>query len=183
MIGEIRDLETAELAFRAAETGHLILSTLHTNDAIGAIGRLKGLGIDGNVCSSSLLGVLTQRLVRQVCWNCKIEYQPSAEQLASVFPIPPSGVRWYRGAGCVHCHHSGYKGRMVVAELWTPGPDEIMLINSGAAPDAIARAARKSTIPMAADAAAKIREGRTSLDELVRILPLATLHNLGLLLA
>ena len=103
MIGEIRDSETAELAFRAAQTGHFIISTLHTNDAVGAVNRLKDLGVDANVGTSALLGVMSQRLVRQICWNCKQQYEPSRQLLESVFDVPPTGFAWYRGAGCDEC--------------------------------------------------------------------------------
>ena len=87
MIGEIRDSQTAELAFRAAQTGHLVLSTLHTNDALGAVTRLKDLGVDNTVCTSSLLAVLAQRLVRQICWNCKQEYTPEHGVLERAFDV------------------------------------------------------------------------------------------------
>ena len=90
MIGEIRDSETAELAFRAAQTGHFIISTLHTNDAVGAINRLKDLAVDANVCTSALLGVMAQRLIRQICWNCKQQYEPTRQLLESVFDVPPT---------------------------------------------------------------------------------------------
>jgi type IV pilus assembly protein PilB len=183
MLGEIRDPETAELAFRAAETGHLILSTLHTSDALGSISRLRGLGVTGDVCSDALLGVLSQRLVRQVCWNCKIEYEPTLTELEAAFSLPPRKMTWYRGAGCVHCHHSGYRGRVSVAELWTPSADDVTLINEGAPAERLEQSAWKSTIPMAADALVKLREGRTSLEELVRILPPSALQKLGMLLA
>jgi type IV pilus assembly protein PilB len=171
MIGEIRDSETAELAFRAAQTGHFIISTLHTNDAIGAVNRLKDLGVDANVCTSALLGVMAQRLVRQICWNCKQEYTPSRSLLESVFDVPPADFRWYRGAGCDECHQSGYRGRLLIAELWTPSDNDVMLINDGAPFDAIQESARKSTIAMADDIVGKLREGRITLEEAVRAAP------------
>jgi type IV pilus assembly protein PilB len=178
MIGEIRDSETAELAFRAAQTGHLIISTLHSNDAIGAITRLKDLGVDANVCTSSLIGVMAQRLVRQICWNCKQEYQPSSALLESVFEVPPSGLRWYRGAGCDECHHSGYKGRLLIAELWTPSERDVMLVNEGAPFDTVQESARKSTIAMADDVIAKLRDGRITLEEVIRAVPHSTMKAL-----
>src|SRR4029450_10593752 len=100
MLGEIRDTETATLAFRAAQTGHLVLSTLHTNEALGAVTRLGDLGVDATVCTPSLLGVLAQRLVREICWNCKEEYEPAPTLLASTFEVAPGDLRWYHGAGC-----------------------------------------------------------------------------------
>jgi type II secretory ATPase GspE/PulE/Tfp pilus assembly ATPase PilB-like protein len=178
MIGEIRDSETAELAFRAAQTGHLVLSTLHTNDALGAVTRLKDLGVDNSVCTSSLLAVLAQRLVRESCWNCKQEYTPAPGVLERAFDVVPSDIRWYRGAGCPTCHQTGYKRRVAITELWTPGVDDILLINQDASFDVIAASARKNTYSMATDALAKLREGRTTLEELLRVMPPSALREL-----
>jgi type IV pilus assembly protein PilB len=183
MLGEIRDSETAELAFRAAQTGHLVLSTLHTNDAVGAVTRLTDMGVDSNVCTSSLLGVMAQRLVREICWNCKQEYTPPPDLLAGIFGAPPAGIRWHRGAGCPACHHTGYKGRVALTELWVPGDDEILLINKGAPFEAIREAARHNSITMADDVLRKLGEGRTSLEELVRVLPQSTFRELRRLTA
>ena len=179
MLGEIRDSETATLAFRAAQTGHLLLSTLHTNDALGAVARLKDLGVDGSVCTSSLLGVLAQRLVREICWNCKREYTPPVELVTMVFDVVPTNFTWYRGAGCEQCHQTGYKRRIALAELWTPGADEVQLINQCGPHDLLVSAARKNTYAMATDALAKLREGRTTLDELLRVLPQSALREMG----
>ena len=178
MLGEIRDADTAKLAFRAAQTGHLVLSTLHTNDALGAIARLNDLGVESGVCTSSLLGVLAQRLVREICWNCKEEYTPPAGVLETTFDMVPSDLRWYHGTGCPKCHQTGYRRRMAVAELWTPDLDDVLLINQNAPFDAIAAAARKNTYSMATDALAKLREGSTTLDELLRVLPASALREL-----
>ena len=178
MLGEIRDAETAKLAFRAAQTGHLVLSTLHTNDALGAVTRLKDLGVDSTVCTSSLLGVLAQRLVREICWNCKEEYTPPASVLERTFDVVPSDLRWYRGAGCSKCHQTGYKRRLALAELWTPGADDVLLINQNASHEVIVAATRKNTYSMATDALAKLRDGRTTLDELLRVLPPTGLREL-----
>src|SRR5918996_3236450 len=178
MLGEIRDAETAKLAFRAAQTGHLILSTLHTSDALGAVARLSDLGVETTVCTSSLLGVLAQRLVREICWNCKEEHTPPDGVLEAVFDVVPRDLRLYRGAGCSKCHQTGYKRRIAIAELWTPGLDDVMLINQNAPIDVIQAAARKNTYSMAADALAKLREGRTTVDELLRVLPVSALREL-----
>ena len=178
MLGEIRDADTAKLAFRAAQTGHLVLSTLHTNDALGAIARLNDLGVDSGVCTSSLLGVLAQRLVREICWNCKEEYTPPAGLLETTFDMVPSDLRWYHGTGCPTCHQTGYKRRMAIAELWTPSVDDVLLISQNAPFDAIVASARKNTYSMATDALAKLREGSTTLDELLRVLPASALREL-----
>jgi type II secretory ATPase GspE/PulE/Tfp pilus assembly ATPase PilB-like protein len=178
MLGEIRDAETAELAFRAAQTGHLVLSTLHTNDALGAVTRLKDLGVDTTVITSALIGVVAQRLVREICWNCKEPYMPPASLLTATFEVTPGGLRWYRGAGCAACHHTGYRRRLAITELWTPTLDDVLLINQDAPFDAITASAAKSTYSMATDALAKLREGRTTLEELLRVLPPSALREL-----
>ncbi|HZF04096.1 MAG TPA: ATPase, T2SS/T4P/T4SS family [Patescibacteria group bacterium] len=178
MLGEIRDPETAELAFRAAQTGHLVVSTLHTNDALGAITRLRDLGVDASVWTSSLLGVLAQRLVREICWNCKEEYAPAATLLSRTFDIIPKDFRWYRGVGCATCHHTGYRRRVAISELWTPSLDDVLLINQDAPLDTIFASARKNTYSMATDASSKLREHRTTLEELLRVLPPSALREL-----
>jgi type IV pilus assembly protein PilB len=178
MLGEIRDADTAELAFRAAQTGHLVLSTLHTNDALSAVTRLKDLGVDNTVCTSSLLGVVAQRLVREICWNCKEEYTPAPGLLRMAFEMAPSDLRWYHGAGCATCLQTGYKRRVAITELWTPSLDDVLLINQDAPFEAVMESARKSTYSMATDAVAKLREGRTTLEELLRVMPPSALREL-----
>jgi type IV pilus assembly protein PilB len=178
MIGEVRDAETAELALRAAQTGHLVLSTLHTNDAVSALPRLQDLGVDTNVCTSSLIGVLAQRLAREICWNCKEEYTPSTSLLYETFDVPPTSFPWFRGVGCTVCHHTGYRGRMALVELWRPSEEDVRLINAGAPLDDIRASAERSTLSMTEDALIRLREGRTTLDELIRVLPHSTLRQM-----
>jgi type II secretory ATPase GspE/PulE/Tfp pilus assembly ATPase PilB-like protein len=178
MVGEIRDNETADLAFRAAQTGHLVLSTLHTNDAISAIPRLLDLGVDSNLIASSLLGVLSQRLAREVCSECREPYAPPAELLQQTLGETPDDVSWVRGHGCSACNYTGYRGRLILAELWTPNDADIVLINRGAPFDEIRASARKSTLAMADDVAEKLRLGRTNLEELIRALPHSALRQL-----
>src|SRR5207247_5366775 len=120
MIGEIRDQETAEMAFRAAQTGHLLLSTLHTNSAIAALPRLLDLKIESSLIGSSLIGVLSQRLARRICPSCRQEWVPSPEMLNEFWETVPAHVKLFRGVGCTDCGFSGYKGRMMVADLWVP---------------------------------------------------------------
>ena len=117
MIGEIRDRETAEIAIQASLTGHLVLSTLHTNDAPSALTRLSDMGIEPYLLASSILGVLAQRLVRRICPHCKTSYAPSNEELAEINVKQEQGIQFYRGAGCDRCFHSGYKGRLGLYEL------------------------------------------------------------------
>jgi type IV pilus assembly protein PilB len=180
MVGEIRDSETAELAFRAAQTGHLVLSTLHTNDAISSLPRLLDLGVDSNLIASSLLGVLSQRLAREVCSECREPYTPPAELLKETLGTPPADFRWFRGRGCGACNYTGYRGRLILAELWTPNDADIVLINRGAPFEEIRRSAQKTTLPMAEDVAEKLRQGRTNLEELIRALPHSALRQLRL---
>ena len=178
MIGEIRDRETAELAFRAAQTGHLVLSTMHTNDAVSTVTRLWDLGIDGATVTSSLIGVLSQRLVRRVCAGCREEYVPQATLLRALAVQPPAGFKWYRGRGCANCNSTGYKGRLGVAELWTPSDADVVLINKQASFEEIRRSAEATTISIADDVRDKLVEGRTNLEELVRVVPVSSLNRL-----
>ncbi|MDY6987556.1 MAG: GspE/PulE family protein [Thermodesulfobacteriota bacterium] len=176
LIGEIRDMETAEMAFRAAQTGHMVLSTLHTNDALSAITRLQGLGVEPSLITSCLVGVLSQRLVRRICPNCKKEYMPSKELLREFFDVPPSDIRWVTGEGCSMCNHTGYKGRLAVSELWAPSQKDVILINKGAAIDDLRKSADNSTVLMAEDAMDKLRDGKTNLEELIRNLPFSSVY-------
>ncbi|HSX11286.1 MAG TPA: type II secretion system ATPase GspE [Chlamydiales bacterium] len=115
MIGEIRDKETAEIAIQASLTGHLVFSTLHTNDAPSALTRLADMGIEPYLLASSILGVIAQRLVRQICHFCKVEYFPSEKELAEL-GMDVDGI-FYKGEGCPHCFGTGYKGRHAIYEL------------------------------------------------------------------
>jgi type IV pilus assembly protein PilB len=179
MVGEIRDSETADLAFQAAQTGHLVLSTLHTNDTISALPRLQDLGVDANLVTSSLLGVLSQRLVREVCVECRERYTPPAD-LRAIVGSAPADFAWYRGTGCASCNYTGYRGRIILSELWTPNDADVVLINRGAPFEEIRQSALKSTQPMAEDAAEKLRQGRTNLEELIRALPHSAVRQLQL---
>jgi type II secretory ATPase GspE/PulE/Tfp pilus assembly ATPase PilB-like protein len=176
MVGEIRDEETAQMAFRAAQTGHLLLSTLHTNSAIGAVSRLLDLSVDPNLVGSSIIGVLAQRLVRQVCQACKTPYTPSPDLLQEFFDTPPAHARWYKGRGCAVCNFSGYKGRLCVSELWTPNDQDIILISKKAPFDEIRESSKLSTISMARDVADRLAAGRTNLEELIRVLPYSNVY-------
>jgi type IV pilus assembly protein PilB len=178
MVGEIRDAETAELAVRAAQTGHLVLSTMHTNDAVSAVTRLWDLGVDSSLITSSLLGVLSQRLVRRLCTHCAEQYTPPAELLHALFDRPAAGLSWVRGRGCTHCSLTGYTGRVAVGELWTPGDEDAMLINMRAPFDQIRRSAARTTLPMAADVMDRLVRRETTVEEIVRTLPYTSLRQL-----
>ena len=171
MIGEIRDQETAEMAFRAAQTGHLLLSTLHTNTAAGAIARLMDMKVDPNAVAASLIGVVGQRLVRQICRECITEYEPSRQLLREFFAERPVGLHFQRGAGCPACRHTGFRNRLTAVELWVPSEEDVVLINKCAPIEDIRASARRNTIAMADSAWLLLRDGRTTLEELVRMLP------------
>jgi general secretion pathway protein E len=158
MIGEIRDLETAQIAVQASLTGHLVLATLHTNDAASAVTRMIDMGIEPFLLSSSLIGVLGQRLVRKLCPHCK---QPDAQA--------PNG-QGFRAVGCDHCGRTGYVGRTGIYELLTVDDELRALVHNGA-PDAdIRRAAEKSgMVPMRGDAMRWVAAGITSFEEVLRV--------------
>jgi len=180
MVGEIRDGETANLAFRAAQTGHLVLSTLHTNDAVSAVPRLLDLGVDANLIASSLLGVLSQRLAREVCAECREPYAPPPQLLEETLGTPPVDFEWFRGAGCPACNYTGYRGRLMLSELWTPNDADVVLINKGAPFEEVRESARNTTLSMADDVTEKLWQGRTNLEELIRALPHSALRQLHL---
>jgi type IV pilus assembly protein PilB len=116
-VGEIRDGETADIAMRAALTGHLVLTTIHTNDAFSSIERLTDIGVPPYLTATAVTGIISQRLVRRVCPNCKEEYEPNAEELALMGMKPAAGQKFYRGRGCPMCFNSGYRGRIAVFEI------------------------------------------------------------------
>ncbi|MBU0571083.1 MAG: Flp pilus assembly complex ATPase component TadA [Candidatus Omnitrophica bacterium] len=117
MVGEIRDRETAEVAVQAALTGHLVLSTLHTNDAAGAVTRAIDMGIEPFLISSTVIGTLAQRLYRTICSECKEEYVPSEKEIESIGLELPSGQSLARGRGCDYCYGSGFRGRGAIFEI------------------------------------------------------------------
>jgi type IV pilus assembly protein PilB len=170
MVGEIRDEETAEMAFRAAQTGHLLLSTLHTNSAWGALPRLTDLKIDPTTIASSLSGVIGQRLVRRVCSVCRAKYQPSDELMREFFG-GPTNLTFAKGAGCPSCHMTGYSGRVSIVELWVPSEEDIMLISKRAPMSQLVSSASASTFSMSENAMDLLHRGITTLEELVRVLP------------
>ncbi|MFH1741368.1 MAG: ATPase, T2SS/T4P/T4SS family [bacterium] len=167
MVGEVRDPETAEIAIRSALTGHLVFSTLHTNNAAGAITRLLDMGVDPYLLSSSISGVLAQRLVRMNCKKCQEPYRPEEEMLTvSSFPDPDKQV-FIRGTGCEHCHNAGYRGRTGIFELLVL-TDEIR--------DLILQRPSTNQINEVANAMSlreygleKVRRGVTTLEEVVRV--------------
>ena len=167
LVGEMRDQETAEMAFRAAMTGHLVLTTLHANTATAAIPRLLNMGIDPHIVSTSLLAVQAQRLVRRICDNCRVPYQPSEEELHR-FAVPHlAGKTLYRGEGCEKCKGTGYKGRTGIHEILVITPEVGALIAKGATVQEIEKAAGLKT--MREDGIEKALKGITTLEEVVRV--------------
>ncbi len=168
MIGEIRDLETAHIANKAALTGHLVLSTLHTNDAASTVTRLLDMGLEPYLLGSTLLGVLAQRLIRLNCPQC-LEEEAVDEEVRSVLQVPAQEV-FYRGAGCASCNYTGYRGRIAVSELLPITPEITALINSGASTQAIKDlAVQQGMTTLTRNAMALARTGKTSLDEVFAV--------------
>jgi type IV pilus assembly protein PilB len=183
MVGEIRDHDTAEMALRASMTGHLLLSTLHTSDAVSVVSRLVDLGVEPTLIGASLAGALSQRLVRTLCADCRETDTPPAELVKEFFDEPPADLKFYRGRGCAKCDFSGYKGRRIVAELWIPSNRDIILINKSAPRDELVESAQDSTFSMAENAMLLLKEGTTNLEELMRTLPYTTIYRMRSLVA
>ena len=168
-VGEIRDGETGTIAIRAAITGHLVFSTLHTNDAVSAIHRLKDIGVEPWLVSSALRGVVSQRLVRKICPHCKRAYQPSAEELSLLGLPEDSAVTFYRGEGCPECHHSGYSGRRAAFEILMINRRLRKLIADGADSDTLLAAARENGfVTMQESCRQLVLSGVTSAEEAAR---------------
>lgn len=169
LVGEIRDLETAEIAIQASLTGHLVFSTLHTNDAPSAITRLVDMGVEAYLVASSLCAVLAQRLVRVLCKDCKEAYEPTAEELAEVGIRAKGAVTVYRPKGCHTCHDTGYQGRVGIFELMIIDERVRNLVTQSVDAKAIKRAAVQSGMEtLRVDGARKVLDGTTSLEEVVR---------------
>jgi len=178
MIGEIRDLETATIALQAAQTGHLVLSTLHTNDAVGAVTRLKDIGIEPYVIAASLTGVVAQRLVRKIHEPCSAVTEVTATLLTRF-----GGSAFHefkKGKGCVECQGTGYKGRMGVYELLVVNDEIGALISEGGTDREILQAARGAGMKsMTEDGFEKAGQGITTLEELMRTAPPSDISPIG----
>lgn len=173
MVGEIRDRETAEIAMEAAQTGHLLLSTVHTNDSAGTIVRLFDLGVEPFQVATSVIGILSQRLVRKICPVCIVERAPSTEALELLSgQAPLEQSYWKAGAGCEDCQHTGYKGRIAIHEFLGV-TDEIRMLISGRAPDHVIREAGCSggMRTILEDGIVKAAAGLTTLEEVLRVAP------------
>jgi general secretion pathway protein E len=171
MIGEIRDRETAEIAIHASLTGHLVFSTLHTNDAASAATRLIDMGIEPFLVASSVVAVLAQRLVRKVCKDCRQAYHPEDEELIRLGIVPPkTRPTFYRGTGCAACSQTGYRGRTGIYELLVMDDEVRRLIGAKADATAIKQVAvAKGMITLKDDGADKVFHGVTTTEEVMRI--------------
>jgi len=172
LVGEIRDVETAEIAISAALTGHLVLSTMHTKDAAGAISRLVNLGIAPFLISSALLGTVAQRLIRTFCAKCKQAYRPSEDELKCLFgkSSRDEKIKLYRGKGCNSCYHTGYHGRKGIYEILRISPEIRKMTIDGGSDDAIKQQAIKEGMKtLNKSTVDEVLNGVTSLDELMRV--------------
>ncbi|WP_281559276.1 type II secretion system ATPase GspE [Thalassomonas sp. RHCl1] len=169
MVGEIRDLETAQIGVQASLTGHLVLSTLHTNTAAGAITRMEDMGVEPFLLSSSLLGVLAQRLVRTLCPNCREAHYPDEEEIHMLGLGDDNTQQIYRAVGCSECNHKGYKGRMGIHELLVVDDKVREMIHNGKGEQAIEKFVRRSTPSIRRDGFDKVMAGLTTLEEVLRV--------------
>jgi len=174
LVGEIRDQETAGIALEAAQTGHLILTTLHTNDAPSSITRLIDLGVEPFMVASSVVGILAQRLMRRVCAACGKERAPASPTLERFGGAaqPPADARWMSGTGCEGCGQSGYKGRIAIHELLVVTDEIRDLISRRAAEHQVRETSRRSGMrSLAQDGVVKAAQGLTTLEEVLRVAP------------
>ncbi|MFH1037696.1 MAG: ATPase, T2SS/T4P/T4SS family [PVC group bacterium] len=170
MIGEIRDVETAEIAVQAALTGHFVFSTLHTNDAAGAIPRMIHMGVEPFLVAASLEGIMAQRLVRKICPGCRESYDPDPLLLEHFHLDPKAGIKFYRGAGCEHCRGAGYKGRIAIMELIDMTPAQRHLCLRKASVEEIQEQGRRDgAVFMEEDALGKVLAGVTTVEEMARV--------------
>lgn len=172
MVGEIRDLETAEIAINASLTGHMVFSTLHTNDAPGAVTRLIDIGVKPFLVSTALRAVLAQRLVRKICPHCVRTYNPEPKQLHGLNLKPGQivGATFKRGAGCAECNQTGYRGRMGIFEIFLVDEELQRMVYDGASTSSLREKARtKGMRTMREDGARKVTSGMTTIEEVVSI--------------
>ena len=172
LVGEIRDQETARIAMQAAQTGHLVLSTLHTDDAPSAVTRLTDIGVEPFVIASATLGVVAQRLVRRLCGNCRRQYTPTTETLRAlnITEADAANISFYRPVGCDACHQTGYRGRIGIYEVMRISDRLRRMIAQRASEDSIREvAASTGMLTLGDDALAKVKAGVTTAEELLRV--------------
>lgn len=172
MIGEIRDAETAEIAMRASLTGHIVLSTLHTNDASSSFSRMRDIGIPSYLTAATMRLIIAQRLVRTICPNCKTEYQPDAGEMEWVKPLFPDAEKWtyYHGTGCNQCRNRGMKGRRAILEFLEVTPDIRELVHNEADDMVVRRKAIEGGMQtLAGNAFSRVKSGETTIGEAISI--------------
>ena len=171
MIGEIRDQETLRIAIEAALTGHLVLSTLHTNDAISAISRMQDMGIEDYLLAGAVIGIQGQRLVRKVCNTCKeVEEDVDPDNLKDIAKYLPKNPVFYKGKGCAVCNNSGYAGREMICEVLLISEELSTMIANGATKDEMrTQAVKEGFLNMLQDGVSKALQGKTSLEEVLRV--------------
>jgi type IV pilus assembly protein PilB len=170
LVGEIRDTETAEIACRAALTGHLVLATLHANNAIQASTRLMDMGVEPHIVAPSAIGILSQRLVRRICQNCKESYVLSPREIRRIFSSDMEGVSLFRGKGCQQCHGSGYFGRLPLHEMvYVTDEIRIQLVRGGSTAEIYRAALQSGFKNMRYDGLKKALRGLTTIEELDRV--------------
>jgi type IV pilus assembly protein PilB len=171
LVGEVRDLETAQIAIQAALTGHLVFTTLHTNDAPSSIARLLDLGVESFLLTATLEAIVAQRLARRICTNCKEEFVPSEEQLMELAMRPQDvgGRTFFRGRGCERCNKSGYKGRLALFEIMVMTDPLRELIMSQASTSVLGHECRRHGMRTLRECGLlSIYDGQTTIDEVVR---------------
>jgi type IV pilus assembly protein PilB len=170
MVGEIRERETAEIAVQAALTGHLVLSTLHTNDSVGAVTRMIDMGVEPYLLSSALIGVVAQRLVREICPTCKTDFLASPELIARYSWEDRGKIRLSKGRGCPECYDSGYKGRLGVHEIIETNNELQRLIISNPSRDELSEFMHKHKIKrLFDDGMQRVLERQTTIEEISRV--------------
>lgn len=171
MIGEIRDRETAQMAIRAAITGHLVLSTVHTKDAAGAITRLVEMGVEPYLLADGLVGIISQRLVRRICLNCKEEYLPEESELKSIGLLQEEGRAFFRGAGCILCNYTGYRERIAIHEiLMVTKTIREMIVNSESTDRIKTQAELEGMRTIFDQGLDLVKQGITTIEEIVSLL-------------
>ena len=172
LVGEVRDQETARIAMQAAQTGHLVLTTLHTDDSPSVVTRLSDIGVEPYVIASATIGIVAQRLVRRLCPTCRRQYTPPSDVLRalSITEGDASNIQFYRPVGCDQCHQTGYRGRIGIYEVMKITDKLRRLITQKASEDAIREAAQSSgMLSLGDDALAKVKAGVTTAEELLRV--------------
>ena len=167
-VGEIRDGETAEIAMRAAMTGHLVLSTIHTNNAVSSIDRLEDIGVEPYLMAGAVKGIISQRLLRRICPNCRKEYKPSREE-AALLGLPEEGeYRFYRGEGCHECFHTGYRGRIGAFEILRITPEIRRAIHGRSRKELEEAMGHADFLPITACCRELVEQGITTAEEVER---------------